>query len=187
MKNTVYTHTGDNGTTGLIGGTRIAKSAPQLEAYGSVDELNSYIGLLNTYLTDAHDKAILLGMQHKLFQVGSNLATDFSRVSPAKVRKITAESVKCVETEIDTINGNLPNPKAFIIPGGCRAAAIAHVCRTVCRRAERQICAFQDEMHTVDPQLLEYINRLSDYFFVLSRKVNFENNSDEILWDNTCI
>jgi cob(I)alamin adenosyltransferase len=187
MKNTVYTHTGDKGTTGLIGGTRIAKSDKQLEAYGSVDELNSFIGLLYTYLTNEHDKAVLLTMQHKLFQVGSCLATDYSKVSPAKVRKITAANVKSVEDEIDAINSQLPNPKAFIIPGGCRAAATAHVCRTVCRRAERHICAFQDENHQVDQELMEYMNRLSDYFFVLSRKVNLENKTDEILWDNTCI
>jgi cob(I)alamin adenosyltransferase len=187
MKNTIYTHTGDEGTTGLIGGTRISKSDKQLEAYGTVDELNANIGLLYTCLTEEHDKRFLLVIQHKLFQVCSCLATDYSKVKPEKVREITSENVKSIEDEIDAINRQLPSLRAFVIPGGCRGAAVAHVCRTVCRRAERRICSLCDERHPIDKTLMEYMNRLSDYFFVLSRKVNLDNKTDEILWDNTCI
>ena len=187
MKNIIYTHTGDKGTTGLIGGTRISKSDKQLEAYGTVDELNANVGFLYTYLTEEHDKKFLLFIQNKLFQVCSCLATDFSKVKPEKVRNITPENVKSIETEIDAINGQLPPLRAFVIPGGCQGAAVAHICRTVCRRAERRICTLYDEQHPIDKELMEFMNRLSDYFFVLSRKVNLENKTDEILWDNTCI
>ena len=186
MKSTIYTHTGDDGTTSLIGGTRIAKSAAQLEAYGTIDELNSFIGLLNTYLSEPRDKSFTLAIQNRLFQIGSCLATDYSKISSSKIRKITDENVKSIEDEIDFISSIIPTQKAFLIPGGCRASALAHVCRTVCRRGERQIYAFRNEGGSVDKELLEYVNRLSDYFFVLSRKVNFENETAEILWNNTC-
>ncbi|NLI36373.1 MAG: cob(I)yrinic acid a,c-diamide adenosyltransferase [Bacteroidales bacterium] len=187
MKNTVYTHTGDKGTTGLIGGTRIAKSDKQLEAYGSVDELNSFVGLLYTYIINDHDKGVLFTIQNKLHQVCSCLATDYSSAGLSRIKKLTSENVKSMEHEIDVINAQLPLLNSFILPGGCRAAAVAHICRTVCRRAERRIYSFRDEQHPVDHELLEYMNRLSDYFFVLSRKVNIENKTDEILWDNSCI
>ena len=97
------------------------------------------------------------------------------------------DSILPMEHEIDIINAKLPLLKSFILPGGCRGAAVAHICRTVCRRAERRIYSLRDEQHPIDQELLEYMNRLSDYFFVLSRKVNLENKTDEILWDNSCI
>lgn len=187
MKHSIYTHTGDKGTTGLIGGTRIRKSDKQLEAYGTVDELNAEIGLLRTYIEDAHDSQMLLSIQHRLFVVGSILASDPNRIDVSKIGKISAENVKQIEEEIDAINAKITELRSFVIPGGCRAAAIAHICRTVCRRAERRIYAFTDEQHPVSKEVLEFVNRLSDYFFILSRKVNSDNKTDEILWDNTCI
>jgi cob(I)alamin adenosyltransferase len=186
-KSSIYTSTGDKGTTGLIGGTRVAKSCSQLEAYGTIDELNSQIGLLQTYLKDEHDSSFLLSVQNKLFVVGSLLATDSSKYDLEKVGKITDEDVHVLEKEIDCIDRMLPPHKNFIIPGGCRASALAHVCRTVCRRAERRIYAYKDEGYVVSEELLRYINRLSDYFFVFSRKINMINKTHEILWNNPCI
>jgi cob(I)alamin adenosyltransferase len=186
-KSTIYTATGDKGATGLIGGTRIAKDDAQLEAYGTVDELNAQVGLLRTYLTDRHDLDMLLSIQNLLFVVGSILATDTATINPDTIGKITEENVKSLENEIDLIDGQLSHPKLFVIPGGCRGAAIAHICRTVCRRAERRIYAFRDEKHPVNEYLLKYMNRLSDYFFLLSRKINISQKSDEIFWNNPCI
>jgi len=185
-RSTIYTHTGDKGTTGLIGGTRIDKDDKQLEAYGSIDELNAFIGHLRTFITDEHDKQVLLHIQNKLFSIGSILATDSSRINPETIGIISAEDVKSMEKEIDIIDGGLEPQRSFIIPGGSQASTVAHICRTVCRRAERKIYAFRDEQHPVSKELLEYVNRLSDYFFLLSRKVNIDNNYTEILWDNTC-
>jgi cob(I)alamin adenosyltransferase len=185
-KSSIYTRTGDSGTTGLIGGTRVSKNDIRIEAYGTIDELNSFIGLLRSYLTDEHDRAVLLGIQNRLFRVGSSLATDVLRVDSATIGIITSENVKSIETEIDRINDKIPPHKSFIIPGGNQGSAMAHVCRTVCRRAERRIYAFRDEQHPVNEELLAYINRLSDYFFLLSRKVNIDDKVTEILWDNTC-
>jgi cob(I)alamin adenosyltransferase len=186
-KSYIYTHSGDKGTTGLIGGTRISKKSKQIEAYGTIDELNSFIGLLRSYISDEHDDLFLLHVQNTLFLIGGILATDTTKISSASVGVVTAENVKSIEIEIDTIDEKLVPQKSFIIPGGCRGASVAHVCRTVCRRAERAIYAFMDEDHNIPSELLEFINRLSDYFFVLSRKVNADKNTEEILWDKTCI
>lgn len=185
-KSSIYTRTGDNGTTGLIGGTRVEKCDLRLEAYGTIDELNSYIGMLRTYIDNLHDSSFLLTIQNKLFTIGSILATDTSRIDVTTIGKISPENVKSIEDEINTINENLIPQKSFIIPGGCQGAAMAHICRTVCRRAERAIYKFRDEQHPVSEELLQYINRLSDYFFLLSRKVNIAHNFIENLWNNTC-
>lgn len=187
MKSSVYTHTGDKGTTGLVGGTRIPKDDIRIEAYGTIDELNSYVGLLRSYVSNTHDSEFLLDIQHRLFMIGSILATDISRVDVKKIMKITADNVKSVETEIDAIDTNLPRHNKFIIPGGCRASSVAHICRTVCRRSERRIYTLEKKMSVNNEELLKYINRLSDYFFVLSRKVNLDYKADEIFWNNTCL
>lgn len=186
-KSSIYTRTGDSGTTSLIGGTRIEKNSIQLEAYGTIDELNSYIGLLRTYIVNSHDNEFLLNIQNILFYVGSSLATDILKVKTSTSPKIPAKNIKSIEQEIDIINQQLPINKSFIIPGGCREAAIAHVCRTICRKAERRIYSFQKENFCVDTELMSFINRLSDYFFIFARKVNLDNKNNEILWNNTCI
>ena len=167
-KSLVYTKTGDKGTTSLVGGSRVPKTHIRLEAYGTVDELNSNLGLLNTYLQNETDRNFILGIQHKLFAIGSHLATDVERI----------------EREIDKLDEQLPELCAFIIPGGSRGAAICHVCRTVCRRAERRILALS-ETCTISPEVLAFVNRLSDYLFVLSRKMNFDEQNNEIFWDNS--
>ena len=190
MKSPVYTRTGDAGQTSLIGGTRVSKTDLRLEAYGTVDELNAQLGLLLTYLTDA-DKAaadrtadvqLLLGVQSCLFTVGAALATDSTKMASRPTAIVTPEMVSELEQAIDRIDSQLPPLRLFILPGGERAAAVAHVCRTVCRRAERRILALAQQSE-VAPELLAYVNRLSDYLFVLSRKLNVDEKKEEIIWN----
>lgn len=181
-KSLVYTRTGDKGMTSLVGGSRVAKTDVRLEAYGTVDELNSFIGLLMTYL-DGSDRLFMQNVQNKLFVVGGYLATDQSKHE--LVCQITVQDVEEMELAIDEADGGLPPLKAFVLPGGSQGAAVCHVCRTVCRRAERRILALA-ELHPVAPELIAYINRLSDYLFVLSRKINLQQKNDEIFWDNSC-
>lgn len=181
-KSLVYTKTGDKGTTGLIGGTRVSKAHARLEAYGTVDELNANLGLLVTYLTEERDRLFVSAVQDKLFAVGSHLATDQDKVKLHDVSIIVPDDVALMEAEIDAADEMLPSLRWFVIPGGSRGAAIAHVCRTVCRRAERRILSLT-ENHEIDANLLAYINRLSDYLFVLSRKINFLESKEEIFWN----
>ncbi len=177
----IYTKTGDNGTTGLIGGTRVTKNDIRLEAYGTVDELNSYIGLLNTYTLEEENKHFLYNIQNKLFSVGSYLATDTSKTAINSVSFLKETDIKNIENEIDRLNESLPPLSNFILPGGTQAAAICHVCRTVSRRAERKIYDVKSA-YNVDMHILEYVNRLSDYFFVLSRYINISADLKEICW-----
>lgn len=178
----IYTRTGDQGQTSLVGGQRVSKTCARLESYGTVDELCSYIGLLITYCTDQHDREFLTDIQNNLFVVGGYLATDNSQrdVRPGNI--VTPEMVTAIEEQIDSINATLPPFRHFILPGGCRAAAQCHVCRTVCRRAERRILALCEEGATVDTLVIAYINRLSDYLFVLARKLNADENHPEVIW-----
>ena len=176
----VYTRTGDQGLTSLVGGKRVPKASLRLESYGSVDELNSQLGLLLTYLTEPSDQDCLIKIQCKLFSVGNILATDPESQQPCKCQ-ITQEDIIELEHCIDLANDGLPGWRGFTLPGGCRAAAVAHVCRTVCRRAERQIYAL-DAVEPVDKNVTAYINRLSDYLYVLACRLNFLGGTDEILW-----
>lgn len=180
-KSMVYTRTGDKGTTSLVGGKRVAKTDIRLEAYGTVDELNSNIGLLMADICDDEDRKFLEKVQNCLFVVGSNLATDQSATELRAVSIVPEELVKDMEAEIDKIDSLLPPLTAFVLPGGCRASAECHVCRTVCRRAERRIIALNEQTE-VDSALLRYVNRLSDYLFVLARKINVDEKKDEIFW-----
>lgn len=184
-KSLVYTKTGDKGTTALVGGTRVAKTHVRLEAYGTVDELNAQLGLLITYLTDEKDRNVVLEIQNTLFTIGSHLATDQEKADLRKAGIITPGQIAGLEREIDLIDEALPSLRAFVIPGGSRGAAVCHVCRTVCRRAERRILALAEE-YKVSSETLSYMNRLSDYLFVLSRRINIEKKTDEIFWNNTC-
>lgn len=184
-KSLVYTKTGDKGTTGLVGGTRVPKTHIRLEAYGTVDELNAHIGLLMTYLTDDRDYLFMQKVQDKLFGVGSHLATDQEKIKLYDVSVITVEDVESIEREIDAGDEILPELHSFVLPGGSRGSAVAHICRTICRRAERRILALT-EQYPISPELLVYVNRLSDYLFVLSRKINFNEGKDEIFWNNSC-
>lgn len=184
-KSLVYTKTGDKGMTSLVGGTRVPKTHIRLEAYGTVDELNSNLGLLLTYLSDEQDRNFLRQVQDKLFAVGSQLATDREKIALQTSSIIDWEEVKTMESEIDRLDSLLPPLSAFVLPGGSRGAAVCHVCRTVCRRAERRILALAQQAD-IAAELLAYVNRLSDYLFVLSRKINQAEGKDEIIWNNRC-
>jgi cob(I)alamin adenosyltransferase len=180
----IYTKTGDSGLTGLIGGTRIEKCSPQIDAYGTVDELNAFIGLLVAKL---HNKSahipFLQNIQRILFDVGAYLAIDFEKYDAEKfAAKIDNNFIQNIENEIDKISANLPPLKSFIIPSGAEASVTAHICRTVARRAERKIL-FLNKKNTISNQILIFINRLSDYFFVLARNINFENQIEDFFYE----
>lgn len=181
----IYTKTGDKGTTSLVGGTRVPKTHVRLEAYGTVDELNAHLGLLVTYLAEEEDRQMVGHIQHRLFAVGSNLATDLEKTDLKCASVIHPQEIERIEQEIDRLDNLLPPLRAFILPGGSRGASVCHVCRTVCRRAERRILALAEHCE-VAPELIAYVNRLSDYLFVLSRKMNLDEKKDEIIWDNSC-
>lgn len=181
----IYTKTGDKGTTSLVGGMRVPKTHVRLEAYGTIDELNSCLGLLETYLTDEEDKKIVFRVQNKLFSVGSYLATDRSQTELRPESRLEEGDVELLERAIDTIDSELPPLKAFILPGGSRGAAVCHVCRTVCRRAERRMLALAETCE-IDPRVMAFVNRLSDYLFILARKLNHLTDTDEIFWNKSC-
>ena len=176
----VYTRTGDQGLTSLVGGKRVPKASLRLESYGTIDELNSQIGLLLTYVSEPADRNCLVKIQCKLFSIGNILATDTASEYTSKCT-ITDEDITELEQSIDLANDGLPGWRGFTLPGGCRAAAVAHVCRTVCRRAERIIYALDAEA-PVDRKVTAYINRLSDYLYVLACRLNFLAGTEEILW-----
>lgn len=177
----IYTKTGDKGTTGLIGGTRVSKSDIRIEAYGTVDELNSQIGILTTYEIGLDCISTLREIQHKLFRLGAHLATDREKAEYVTASIITNEDISFIENEMDRMEALLPELTNFILPGGHRAAAIAHVCRTVSRRAERRIIEMAS-FYQIENESIIYINRMSDYFFVLSRLINIRHEMKEILW-----
>lgn len=177
----IYTKTGDKGTTALIGGTRISKSDKRLEAYGTVDELNSFVGLLLTYEVPDNSRQMLYFIQNKLFVIGSFLATDAEKSAINSASEISNSDVKLLEDEIDNMNLTLPELRNFILPGGNRTSAVAHVCRTISRRAERNIQLVIGYYKSAE-QLCEFMNRLSDFFFVLARYVNLTFNTEEIYW-----
>lgn len=178
----VYTKTGDKGETSLVGGQRVSKGCERLESYGTIDELNSHIGVLITYCTEEYDTQFLVDVQIKLLMLAGNLATDRSQREIREGNIITSEMVEALEREIDRIKAIIPPLKMFVVPGGSRAAAYAHVCRTVCRRAERCIVRLVESGAEVDEEVMAYVNRLSDYFFVLARKLNADDNVEEITW-----
>jgi len=177
----IYTRTGDNGTTGLIGGTRVKKYNLRLQAYGTVDELNSYLGVIRSMQTDVQADSMLEKIQNKLFIIGANLASDESVTLAKKQLPVGKTDIVMLEKEMDLMNESLPELRNFILPGGCQASAFCHVARTVCRRAERYIVELSEKSE-VDQDLIKYINRLSDYLFVLSRKVSLDQKAQEILW-----
>ena len=181
----IYTKTGDKGTTSLVGGTRVPKTHVRLEAYGTVDELNAQLGLLVTYLLDQEDRMFLQQVQNSLFAIGSHLATDREKTGLKAASIIRPEQVEQLEREIDRLDVLLPPLSAFVLPGGSRGAAVCHVCRTVCRRADRRILALAEQAE-ISSELLAYVNRLSDYLFILSRKMNQDEKKGEIFWNNNC-
>jgi cob(I)alamin adenosyltransferase len=176
----IYTKTGDKGQTSLLTGKRVAKFHPRIEAYGTVDELNSFIGLLAAYDLSQGDKHVLQKIQNNLFNIGALLAMDVKRPE-FKIEDISEADIRQLELEMDKMTDVLPDLKSFIIPGGSQSIATAHVCRTICRRAER-FCIHLSENDPVDSNIIIYLNRLSDYFFVLARKIAFDNQIEIPIW-----
>lgn len=186
-KAAVYTRTGDKGTTGLVGGTRIKKSDPRIHLYGEVDELNSHIGLAMSLMDKDADQSLLRKIQSSLFDLGSNLACEKEKRAQFKLPQIKDSTILKLEKEIDEMDSHLEPLKHFILPGGHPAAAAFHVCRTVCRRIERQMVDFEDAHNGEVPEkALTYINRLSDYFFMLSRFINAKKHIKEPVWIAEC-
>ena len=177
----IYTKTGDKATTSLFGGTRVAKHHIRIESYGTIDELNSWLGLIRDQKIDAHSRGILITIQDKLFTVGAILATETKKEKKLNIAKIGTSDISFLEQEIDEMNKILPQMTHFILPGGHQTVSYCHIARTVCRRAERIISI----LHENEPQpenLLAYVNRLSDFLFVLARKLSKQLQAEEVKW-----
>ncbi|CAA9469205.1 MAG: ATP:Cob(I)alamin adenosyltransferase [uncultured Segetibacter sp.] len=179
----IYTKIGDQGKTTLIGGTKVTKSNIRIESYGTVDELNSFIGLVGDYLQEEATRGILKEIQDRLFTIGSSLACDPDKEPSMKIPDLHEEDVKLLENEMDKMNEVLPPMKNFILPGGHVAVSAVHIARCVCRRAERLCVGMKDDDDdSVDPLVIKYLNRLSDFLFVFARYVGHLYNVEEIVW-----
>jgi cob(I)alamin adenosyltransferase len=181
LSSKIYTKTGDAGKTSLIGGTRVPKSHTRIDSYGTVDELNAYIGLLGDQLTDTHGREMLREIQDRLFTIGSSLACDPDKEIAMKIPDLKESDVILLENEIDAMNKELPEMKSFVLPGGHISVSTAHICRTVCRRAERLVVKL-NETEPLSLLIIKYMNRLSDYLFVLARYIGQLNGVAEIKW-----
>jgi cob(I)alamin adenosyltransferase len=179
----IYTKTGDDGTTGLVGGSRVKKFDIRLEAYGTVDELNTWIGVIRSFDVSDEIKKLLIQIQNKLFNIGSRLASDEKGDSFTANLAISQDDISVLEVAIDQFEKDLPELTNFILPGGDMAVAQCHVARTVCRRAERRILEFS-ELNAVQPEIIKYINRLSDFLFVLSRTLSASHGAEETQWSH---
>lgn len=183
----IYTKTGDTGTTALFGGTRVPKDHIRIESYGTVDELNSHIGLIRDQEMNAHYKDILTEIQDRLFTVGAILATPPEKevLKSGKLRLknlgIIDSDIELLETEIDTMEEALPPMTHFVLPGGHTTVSYCHIARCVCRRAER-LAVHLDHNEPISENTIKYLNRLSDYLFVLARKLTFDLKADEVKW-----
>jgi cob(I)alamin adenosyltransferase len=176
----IYTKTGDQGTTSLFGGRRVSKANLRIDTYGTVDELNSWMGVLRDQEVNASRKDILLTIQDRLFVVGAMLATEPGNTR-VKIPLLTEDDVLLLEQRIDGMDSGLPVMRSFVLPGGHPSISFGHVARTVCRRAERLVTALH-ESEPVDPLVLKYLNRLSDYLFVLTRQMAQELKAEESPW-----
>ena len=183
----IYTKTGDKGTTALFGGTRVPKHHIRIESYGTVDELNSYMGLIRDQDINQDYKDLIIRIQDRLFTVGAILATDPEKAilkngkERLNIPKISSEDIARLEQEMDTMNDALPPMTHFVLPGGHQTVSFCHIARCVCRRAERLATALND-IDAIDPNTLVYLNRLSDYLFVLSRQISMDFGAQEIPW-----
>lgn len=183
----IYTKTGDKGSTSLFGGTRVPKHHIRINGYGTVDELNSWLGLLRDQEMDNHSREILIATQDKLFTVGAILATDPEKAQlkngkdRLNIPLISISDVEQLENEMDIMNESMPPMTHFILPGGHTTVSYCHIARTICRRAERMVSLLH-ENEPVDSMVLTYLNRLSDYLFVLARKLSYDLKADEIKW-----
>lgn len=183
----IYTKTGDKGTTALFGGTRVPKHHIRIESYGTIDELNSHMGLLRDQEIDSHYKSIIQHIQDRLFTIGAILATDPEKAilkngkQRLNIPKIQEKDIELLEAEIDQMNDSLPPMTHFVLPGGHQTVSFCHIARCVCRRAERLASALYD-ISPFQSETLTYLNRLSDYLFVLARKLTFDLQAEEIKW-----
>lgn len=178
----VYTKTGDKGTTGLLGGTRVPKNHIRIEAYGTLDELNSHVGYIRTLLQNDELDHQLYHIQDRLFTLGSQLASDPNKTIKMNIPSIYEKDVVFLENKIDEMDEKLPELKSFVLAGGLPSAAYCHIARCVCRRAERLCVSLQEIEQNVPPLYIQYLNRLSDYFFVLSRYILLLNGKNDSLW-----
>ncbi len=183
----IYTKTGDDGTTGLFGGTRVPKHHIRIESYGTVDELNSWLGLIRDQNIPDHHERALISVQEQLFTVGAILATDPEKAvlkngkERLNIPQISLTEIEFLERAIDEMDAQLPQMTHFILPGGHTTVSYCHIARTVCRRAERMATLLY-ENESFNASVLSYLNRLSDYLFVLARKLSYTLNADEIKW-----
>ena len=183
----IYTKTGDKGTTALFGGTRVPKHHIRIESYGTVDELNSHLGLIRDQDINPEYKALIIEIQDRLFTVGAILATDPEKAvlkngkARLNIPKITDKDITKLEEEMDKMNEALPPMTHFVLPGGHQTVSFCHIARCVCRRAERLASALND-LEPFQPESLIYLNRLSDYLFVLARKLSYDLKAEEIKW-----
>ena len=179
----IYTKSGDKGKTSLIGGKRVSKDDIQIDAYGTIDELNSNLGLLRDYCSIESDKSFILNIQKDLFIIGSLLAVDYSKKSNEQRIDFSQNKIILIENKIDEIDLSLSKMTNFIIPGGHVTVSTCHISRSICRRAERKCIKFAKQFE-LNNDILIYLNRLSDYLFVLSRKISLDTNTQEIMWVN---
>lgn len=177
----IYTKGGDTGETALFGGERVPKHHLRIESYGTVDELNSFVGLIRDQGMDEHTFDILIEIQDRLFTLGSMLATPDDKGGKIKIPKLIESDITLLEKEIDVMTDALPPLKSFVLPGGHTTVSYCHIARTVCRRAERLVTHLA-ENDVVDPLVIQYLNRLSDYFFTLSRKLTKDLGANEVEW-----
>ena len=178
----IYTKTGDKGTTSLIGGTKVPKSHLRIEAYGTVDELNSYIGLCRDVLSEENSRQTLLHIQDRLFTIGSLLACDPEKQTGMKIPELTEADIHLLEQQIDAMNEIIPPMKFFVLPGGHPVVSHLHIARCVCRRAERCCVRLEQETPGDNPVVIKYLNRLSDYLFILGRYMAHLLKAEEIAW-----
>ncbi len=178
----IYTKTGDQGKTSLIGGTRVPKSNTRIDAYGTIDELNSYIGLLHSMATTISSKKILKEIQDRLFTIGSSLACDPDKEVKMSIPDLKEIDILLLENEIDAMNQSLPDLRYFILPGGNQHTSFIHITRCVCRKAERICVEMQELKLFILPIIIVYLNRLSDYLFVLSRHESYLQHVVEEAW-----
>jgi cob(I)alamin adenosyltransferase len=182
MSQKIYTKTGDKGTTSLIGGTKVLKSDLRIEAYGTVDELNSFIGLCRDLLKNKKSRKVFLEIQDRLFIIGSLLACDPEKEIKMKIPELKEEDIILLEKEIDKMSEAIPPMKNFILPGGHKTVSTLHIARSVCRRAERCCVRLQAENPEEDSLIIKYLNRLSDYLFILARFTGYQLKVKEIPW-----
>lgn len=183
MASRIYTKTGDDGTTGLFGGHRVAKDSLRIESYGTVDELNSLLGLARSFGLTPDQDALLGDVQEGLFTLGADLATPRGAERTFAIPRVTEGDIECLERSIDSLEGGLPPLKNFILPGGTQGGSVVHLARTVCRRAERIVVRLAHEEPEIGPLPQRYLNRLSDFLFVLARAVNHVAGVVEHPWN----